>query len=231
MLEMAGYTPLFNSIVTSSVWNEDSETRIVWITLLALADANGKVEGSVSGLAPVARVSLAICKKALNRLKQPDPYSRTKEYEGRRIEDIDGGWQVLNYIKFREKAKMRTAEYYKNYRKRKAILKEKGIIQTETNTDTETGRSCATLQPVAQRLQIPPSISDVSLYLADYCKEKNLPPLDPQDFIDFYEGKGWIVGKVKMKDWQAAARRAARNWERKAESRDQRFDRLLKEKT
>ena len=82
---MAGYTPLFNSIVTSSVWNEDSETRIVWITLLALADANGRVEGSVSGLAPVARVSLAACEKALHKLKQPDAYSRTKEYEGRRM--------------------------------------------------------------------------------------------------------------------------------------------------
>lgn len=27
-------------------------------------------------------------------------------------------------------------------------------------------------------------------------------------FVDFYESKGWIVGRVKMKDWKAAAR----NW-------------------
>lgn len=75
----------------------------------------------------------------------------------------------------------------------------------------------------------PPSISDVSLYLTEYCKEKNLPLLDPQEFIDFYQGKGWVVGKVRMKDWQAAARRAARNWERKPESREQRFGRIFKE--
>lgn len=112
---MAGYTPLFGSIVTSSIWNENSETRVVWITMLALADANGKVEGSISGLAPVARVSLESCEKALKKLKQPDKYSRTKEFDGRRIEDAEGGWQILNFIKFREKAKSR-AEYYRQWR-------------------------------------------------------------------------------------------------------------------
>ena len=30
-------------------------------------------------------------------------------------------------------------------------------------------------------------------------------------FVDFYESKGWMVGKAKMKDWQAAARNWGRN--------------------
>lgn len=143
---MAGYTPLYGSIVTSSIWNEDDKTRIVWITMLALADATGKVEGSVSGLAPVARVSLESCKKAIDRLKQPDQHSRTKEYEGRRIKEIDEGWQILNYEKFREKAKKRTAEYYRNYR-----LKHK--TQTHTQTHTQTGATERNPKEVAQPLQ------------------------------------------------------------------------------
>ena len=37
--------------------------------------------------------------------------------------------------------------------------------------------------------------------------------VDPQGFIDFYEAKGWMVGKTPMKDWKAACRNAEK-WER-----------------
>ncbi len=37
--------------------------------------------------------------------------------------------------------------------------------------------------------------------------------VDPQGFIDFYESKGWLVGKAPMKDWKAACRNAE-HWER-----------------
>jgi molybdenum cofactor biosynthesis enzyme MoaA len=30
--------------------------------------------------------------------------------------------------------------------------------------------------------------------------------LDGQNFVDFYESKGWVVGKSPMKDWRAAVR-------------------------
>lgn len=98
-----GFTKLFSSIVTSTIWQESHETRIVWITLLALADAQGRVEGSIPGLAHLAHVDLAACEQALERLMAPDPYSRTKDHEGRRIEIIDGGWKILNYQKYRER--------------------------------------------------------------------------------------------------------------------------------
>jgi len=115
---MAGYTPLFNEIVTSSVWNESNPTRIVWITMLALADKEGVVNASASGLAPVARVTLEECEKAIDILSSPDKDSRSPEYEGRRIIKIDGGWQVINHKKYREKAKSR-AEYMRQYRKKR----------------------------------------------------------------------------------------------------------------
>jgi len=35
--------------------------------------------------------------------------------------------------------------------------------------------------------------------------------VDPEQFVDFYESKGWMVGKNKMKDWQASLRTWARN--------------------
>lgn len=100
---MAGYTKLFNSILASTIWRENDKTRIVWITLLAMADKNGVAEGSLPGLADMARVSIPDCEAALEKLKSPDSYSRTKEHEGRRIEECEGGWQILNHRKFRQK--------------------------------------------------------------------------------------------------------------------------------
>ena len=35
--------------------------------------------------------------------------------------------------------------------------------------------------------------------------------LDGEGFVDFYQSKGWLVGKSPMKDWQAAVR----TWKRK----------------
>jgi len=70
--------------------------------MLAMADKHGEVWASVGGLADMARVAKDTCKKALEELAAPDDDSRTKEFDGRRIEAIDGGWLVLNYVKYRE---------------------------------------------------------------------------------------------------------------------------------
>lgn len=46
-----------------------------------------------------------------------------------------------------------------------------------------------------------------------YCSERK-NSIDAQTFIDYYESKGWLVGKTPMKDWKAAIR----NWERRKEN-------------
>ncbi len=97
-----GFTKLFNTIVTSTIWQEDDKTRIVWITMLAISDPYGIVSASIPGLASVANVSVDETRNAVKNLLSPDPDSRTKDYEGRRIEEIDGGWRILNYVKYRK---------------------------------------------------------------------------------------------------------------------------------
>lgn len=52
----------------------------------------------------------------------------------------------------------------------------------------------------------PPTLDEVE----QYCLER-ANGIDAQTFIDFYESKGWMIGKNKMKDWKAAVR----TWERK----------------
>jgi hypothetical protein len=48
-----------------------------------------------------------------------------------------------------------------------------------------------------------PTFNDV----LEYCMQNNYD-VEIDKFINFYESKGWMVGKNKMKDWKAAVR----NW-------------------
>lgn len=125
------YTKLFQSLLDSTVWQEDLPTKVVWITLLAMADRDGCVWASIPGLAKRAGVELLDCESALKKFKEPDEYSRTKDFDGRRIEDIDGGWQVLNHGKYRDMLSAEERrEYFKSkqaeYRKRKKAVKNDG---------------------------------------------------------------------------------------------------------
>ena len=47
----------------------------------------------------------------------------------------------------------------------------------------------------------PPSLEEIKTYCIE---RKN--GIDPNQFIDFYSSKGWLIGKNKMKDWKAAVR-------------------------
>ena len=60
---------------------------------------------------------------------------------------------------------------------------------------------------------IPPSIESVRRY----CEIRN-NGVDYNKWHNFYQSKGWKVGKEKMKDWQAAVR----TWEDKKDQKDER---------
>ena len=118
---MPGFTKLFSSIVDSTIWREDPCTKVVWVTMLAKADKIGYVCSSLPGLADAARVSLEECKHALALFLAPDEYSRTKDFEGRRIMEVDGGWVLLNYLKYRktqdeDEVRIATAERVRKHR-------------------------------------------------------------------------------------------------------------------
>lgn len=58
----------------------------------------------------------------------------------------------------------------------------------------------------------PPTIEEVT----EYCEERN-NGVNAQKFIDFYESKGWMVGKNKMKDWKACVR----TWEKETPKKEE----------
>lgn len=58
-----------------------------------------------------------------------------------------------------------------------------------------------------------PSIEEIR----SYCLEKS-SRVDPEQFFNFYESNGWMVGKNHMKDWKAAVR----TWEKREKEVPQR---------
>lgn len=125
MRDMGGYTKLFGSILESTIWLESPPVKIVWITMLAMCDRDGVVEASVPGLAKRAGVERGHCEQALALFLAPDPDSRTRDYEGRRIEPVYGGWRLLNYDVYRERASKE--EKQEKDRLRKARQRERDV--------------------------------------------------------------------------------------------------------
>ena len=85
---------------------------------------------------------------------------------------------------------------------------------TETKTNTNTQLSNDSKGDIRAKRFTPPTLAEVQSYVAE-----RHSPVDPQEFIDFYESKGWMVGKTPMKNWKAACRNAEK-WERWAKAAD-----------
>ena len=50
---------------------------------------------------------------------------------------------------------------------------------------------------------IPPSLEEAKAYFA----EKGSTDIEAENFMDYYDSNGWMVGKNKMKAWKSAASR------------------------
>jgi len=96
------FVKIYGSILRSSVWQQPLATKVVWITMLALADEQGVVESSIPGLAATAGVSVAECEAALTCFLAPDKYSGSKVDDGRRVRERRGGWLIINHNYYRE---------------------------------------------------------------------------------------------------------------------------------
>lgn len=71
---------------------------------------------------------------------------------------------------------------------------------------------------------IKPKIKEISTY----CKERK-NNIEPERFFDFYESKGWYVGKNLMKDWKASVRTwEKRNYENFGKVKNNKYEKFNK---
>jgi len=106
---MAGYVPLFDSVLDGTLFGKWPHTGI-WVCLLSQVDKHGVIDMNPNLLAAKIGVPVDMLQSCIQDFMKPDPGSRTKDNDGRRLEliDPDGrdwGWRVINHVKYREKAR------------------------------------------------------------------------------------------------------------------------------
>ena len=84
------------------------------------------------------------------------------------------------------------------------VNSNKLIVEDKSSLDKE--KECIKEKTPTSRF-IPPTPEEIK----EYCDSRN-NLVDVNRFYDFYQSKGWMVGKNKMKDWKAAVR----TWEKEA---------------
>lgn len=118
------FSLLFSSILDSSIWDHDAATRVVWITILAMKNGEGFVRSTFKGLVRNANVTEGECEEALRIFMGPDPDSASKNDEGRRLKEMDGGWYVINH----ERYQFSTEERREYWRRMKAEQRKRDEI-------------------------------------------------------------------------------------------------------
>lgn len=135
-------------------------------------------------------------------------------------------WKMHNYI---QSDRYRPTDYVDEksmlgVKKNKAYTLDVNKMDTKCIQDVSVGKDSIGKDSKGESVRgektkrfIPPSVEEVE----QYCIERS-NNIDAQSFIDFYESKGWMIGKNKMKDWKAAVR----TWERsrKQENKENVFD-------
>lgn len=98
----------------SSLWEEKPYVRVLFMTMLALKDADFVVRLDEYRLHKKANITQEETLEALKILSSPDR-RRTllkQEFDGRRIQKVEGGWLLLNGRKYRElMQKMKRRDY------------------------------------------------------------------------------------------------------------------------
>lgn len=191
-----GYIKLHRQIIESSVW-KSPEVVMVWMWCLIKAThkdtkfafnggdmelkAGGFITGRTKALKELRGLSPRKYRTALNYLKTTNRIAIKTTSQ----------FSIISIVNWEQYQKATNGTTSKTTSQRPASDQPATTYKNDKNDKNvkKSGAFC------------PPSLQEVK----DYCliRKNNV---DAGRFIDFYESKGWLVGKNKMKNWQAAVR-------------------------
>lgn len=143
------FAKLFSSITESSLWSEPKEVRLLFVSMLARADATGFVEAAIPGLERLANLTPEEVSNSLTALEGPDPHSKNTANEGKRILKVPGGWMILNYEEYRnrrgeEERRDYMRDYMREYRRKQNVNSvnpsKPSLAQAEAEAEEEGGK-------------------------------------------------------------------------------------------
>jgi hypothetical protein len=155
---------------------------------------------SVGGLAHAARVGKEDCEAALGYLLSPDDDSRSREFDGQRIEVVDGGYIILNYKKYRDLGRKIDRDEYLADKQWEHRQKRKQTSTSDNGTSTNPSASASLSESASKRK--PKTLEETVLY----AKQHGISSADATAFFDSMEAGGWTRNGKALRDWQAALR-------------------------
>jgi len=215
-----GWIKLHRKIQDCDIWLDDEpfDLRSAWVDLLLLANHRDKdivldykpfVIKRGQFLTSVRKLSVRWGWSKDKTLK----YLRLLESLGMIERDSNNQRTLLTIVKYRDYQVGQDTDATRNGH------------ETDANQDTspDTGspqtRNIKNEKNIKKYIFVPPTIEEVR----NYCQERN-NSVDPVTFVNFYESKGWMIGKNKMKDWKSAVRTWERNDKDKVKNEKPKFD-------
>lgn len=112
------FAPIFTKILDSSLWEEPYTVRLLFVTMLALKDADHVVRYNDYQLHRRANMKLEEVKEGLKILQNPDIRRGGQEFEGRRIKQVEDGWLILNGQEYEEQMRLISRRVYQARKQR-----------------------------------------------------------------------------------------------------------------
>lgn len=206
------YAKVFEQIFDSSI-AEDWQVRVVFEDFLKLCDKDGVVDKTVEAIARRTNVPIDIIRHAIQVLEQPDPRSRRKDHDGRRIilvdEHRDWGWIIVNYAYYRalaseEQRRATTRDRVRHFREKikkedveaEAYAEGKALPRVSLALHDQKIKGKAEKPPFLRK----PTLEEVQAYI-----QERGSAVDPALFHAHYEANGWVQGNrgKPVKNWKA----------------------------
>jgi hypothetical protein len=196
MLQMSGWIKLHRKILEWEWYSEPTTFRVFLHLMLKANHKDRRFKGIelIKGSVVTSRDILSI-ETGLSVRQVRTALDKLKSTNEVTIKTSSQGTiiQLVNYDKYQLETNETTNE------------RPTSDQQTTTNKNVKKERS----------IFIPPNFNDI----LEFCMQNDLD-LDANKFINFYESKGWLVGKAKMKNWQAAVR----NWATPKQPKEKRYE-------
>jgi len=200
-----------------------------------IAKRNGdQIELNPHILAHIFGESLKSIEIIIEKLCSPDEHSRSKTQEGRRLVRLGQFlYQVVNAGEYDKIASEKDRQVYLRQKQRESRRKRRcQQVSTSVNKNIPSDSDSDSNEDANENSKkrgafSPPSPQEVRQY-----GESIGYNIDGQQFCDFYKSKGWMIGKNKMKNWEAAVRTwQKRDKDSRGETISEKIDRVMREES
>jgi hypothetical protein len=203
-MDEAGYIKLSREVFASNMWTRSPAIFKVAAFLMLKANfrdglyrgiriPRGSLVKSSGDIGAECGLSRKAVRHALDVLEADEFLERSYPFGAKQVAMIT----ICNYNKFQGMPASGGAKDGAKQGAKQGATIEEGKKGTSTEESTQARRSA--------RFS-PPSVDQVDAY----CQERS-NGINAEQFVSFYESRGWMIGKNKMKDWKAAVR----TWEQR----------------